>query len=276
MARATIYPKIAGIYKFTNKHNNKVYIGKSVDLSKRLIIHKNTRLKSRRQTYFEHAIIKYGWDSFTLDILETFPEFDKKREEDKIFLLKRESYYISEYKSTDKAYGYNLCEYSNDNTGRSLTEEHKEKIRIANTGKKMSLESIEKTRAAHLGVKLSEEHRKKLSQSKIGKKRGPHSEEHKEKLRQANLGKKMSLESREKMRQANLGKKLPDWHKEKLRLARLGVSPSLETVEKIRKGNLGRKHSPESIEKMRQAKLGKKKKPKLEENEQHFDTTTDL
>lgn len=53
-------------------------------------------------------------------------------------------------------------------TGRKLTEEHKEKLRLKNLGKKMSPEAIAKTRLAHIGSKRSQETCEKIRKSKIG------------------------------------------------------------------------------------------------------------
>lgn len=252
MVRTTEYLKMAGIYKVTHNNSGKVYIGKSVDMSRRIVAHKNCKVGAKKRSYFHQAIMKYGWESFSVDVLESFPNLDKAKDNE--MLLQREAFYIKQYNSTDKKFGYNLCEYSNDGTGKPLSEEHKNKIRIANTGRVFPKEFGEKIRKLKLGKPFSEEHKNNLSLSKIGKKRGPHSESHKNKLREVNVGKKMSSESRYKMSQANLGKKLSDEHREKLRLSHTGVPLSEEHKEKIRNGNLGRKHSPEAIEKMRVVK----------------------
>ena len=259
MGRINYYENVAGIYKITCIVNNKVYIGKSVNITKRMNAHKNCKKPTNKKSYFHEAVLKYGWDSFNVEILEKFPDFDKKL--DSRMLLDRESFYIKEYNSTDKNFGYNLCSYSNDGTGKPLSEEHKEKIRISNSGKKHTQSAKDKVSKANLGRKFTPEHIEKLRQAKLGKKQGPHSPEHKEKLRQANLGKKMSLEARRKMSIANRDKVLPPEHKEKLRQANFGKSRSPETIEKIRIGNLGKKKKPwtnEQREKIKQTKLKNK------------------
>jgi len=258
MRNENVY-KFAGVYKITCLINNKSYIGKSVDISKRMNAHKNCKKPDQKMSYFHEAILKYGWDSFKIEILESFPVFDK--ENDNIKLLEREAFYIKHYKTFDKTFGYNLCEYSNDRTGKPLSEKHKEKLRITSSGKKHTQSAKDKVSKANLGKKLTLEHVEKIRQSKLGKKRGAHSEQHKEKLRQANLGKKMSLEARKKMSIANKGKVLPPEHIEKLRQANLGKSRSPETIEKIRIGNIGKKKRPwtdEQREKIKQTKLKNK------------------
>lgn len=53
--------------------------------------------------------------------------------------------------------------------GRSLSEEHKEKLAVSNRGQKRSSESRERMSAVRRGVKLSESHREALSKVRAGK-----------------------------------------------------------------------------------------------------------
>ena len=59
-----------------------------------------------------------------------------------------------------------------------------------NKGKQMSEEQKEKLRIAHTGKKLSEEHKKKIGDSQRGKHKPPLSDEHRKKLSEAHTGKK--------------------------------------------------------------------------------------
>lgn len=43
MGKHIIYPKAAGIYKLTCDNNGKIYIGKSINIRKRLESHKNCK-----------------------------------------------------------------------------------------------------------------------------------------------------------------------------------------------------------------------------------------
>jgi group I intron endonuclease len=266
------YYNCAGVYKITCMINDKSYIGKSVNILKRMNAHKNCKKPDQKMSYFHEAILKYGWDSFTVEILESFPVFDKQK--DNVKLLEREAFYIKKYRTTDKNFGYNLCAYSNDGTGRPLSEEHKQKLRIMSSGKTHTQSAKDKVSEANLGRKFTIEHREKLRRAKLGIKRGPFSEEHKEKLRQANIGKKMSLESRVKMSEANRGKVLKPEHIEKLRLANLGRPRTPETIEKIKLGNIGKKKKPwtdEQREKIKQTKI--KNKQLKKQNESTTNTT---
>jgi group I intron endonuclease len=252
------YPKEAGIYKLTCNINNKIYIGKSVNIYSRLAAHKWQGKNSNIKYYLQSVILKYGWDNFRVDILEIVDNFDKVR--DNNFLLERETYYIDLFESHNPDKGYNICKYSNDRSGVKHSEETKEKIRISKLGKKTG--------------PFSKESRENMRISALN--RPPRSDEHREKLRKANLGKKMSDEHREKLRKANLGKKMSDESKEKLRLLykdkpskRKNFKHSDESKEKIGRAVLGRKHSEESKERMSIAQTGiKNKRPGYKHSEE--------
>jgi hypothetical protein len=75
------------------------------------------------------------------------------------------------------------------NRGIPITEEQREKNRIAATGKKFSQEVIEKRSAKIRGQKRSEETKLKMSLASKGKPKGPMSEENKLKISQSTKGK---------------------------------------------------------------------------------------
>lgn len=86
-----------GIYKFTNKLNNKSYIGQSIHVERRFQEHLQTAQRSPK-TIFHKAINKYGVENFTFEILEycTEEELDMK-----------EVYYIEHF-NTLTPNGYNV------------------------------------------------------------------------------------------------------------------------------------------------------------------------
>lgn len=77
----------SGIYKWTNKLNGKVYIGSSVNLSKRLsnYYNYNNLIKFQQNMLIHKALLKYGYSNFSLEILEYCEPSD---------VIKREQYYI--------------------------------------------------------------------------------------------------------------------------------------------------------------------------------------
>lgn len=235
MGNYSKYPKQAGIYKITCNVNNKVYIGKAINIRDRINNHKNVKRKSKGMFYFQYALLKYGWESFSVDILEIVENFDKLRDNES--LLKREAHYIELFDSTNTEKGYNRCKFSTDATGIPCSQETKIKIGNANRGRFVSAETKEKLSVSHLGKIVSEETRKKMgdmsrgNQHRLGTK---HSEEVKRKMSESRVGKQHTEESKKKMR------------KPKVKRENLG------------KSFLGRKHSEETKEKMRQVKLKQK------------------
>ena len=168
----TEYTKEAGIYKLTCS-NGKIYIGKSVNLNKRLNAHKNSYKKPRSVNFLQNAITKYGWAAFNVEILETFKNFDKLKDND--YLLEREAYYIQLYESFNRDKGYNVCTFSNDMTGMTFSAETRERMK----GARHTPESKEQIRKAITGMKRSDESKAKM--------RKPKSKEHAENIRKAVL-----------------------------------------------------------------------------------------
>jgi len=94
MAIQPKYPTNAGIYKLTCSVNGKIYIGKAVNISSRMANHKYNGRKSIGRCFFENALIKYGWDSFNIEILEIFEDFDKNNDNHKLSIFQKEAEYI--------------------------------------------------------------------------------------------------------------------------------------------------------------------------------------
>jgi len=109
----------SGIYRFKNFKNGKRYVGSAVDLSNRLLFYYSpSKINSALQqgkSYICSAIIKYGLNNFSLEILE-YCEPDK--------LLIREKYYI------DLGTEYNIIKDPTipPMSGREHTNESKKKI----------------------------------------------------------------------------------------------------------------------------------------------------
>lgn len=206
------YSDKAVIYKLTCSTNGKIYIGKTINLKQRFQRYKNFGDKSKGRYHFQNAILKYGWDSFSFEILETF---DKTTSNDE--LLMRESYYIELFESSNRDKGYNICKHSVDRTGMKHSEESKAKMRL----RRHSEDSKKKISESCKGILRSEKTKTKMSES--AKKREC-SDETKDWLRTVNVGRICSDETREKLRQANKGK-----------------PRSKETVEKIRQTKLRKK-----------------------------------
>lgn len=83
-----------GIYKITNKINNKCYIGQSIHIEQRWQEH---LYKSSQCSLLKYALYKYGKENFIFEIIEECPQEN---------LNNREQYWISYYNSFND--GYNL------------------------------------------------------------------------------------------------------------------------------------------------------------------------
>jgi group I intron endonuclease len=239
-----IFLENVGIYKLTCNINNKVYIGKSVDLVKRISRHRNTEKGTKQTYYLQHAIKKHGWESFSVEILEYFKDFDKTNDLHKQLILDRETDYIELYDSINKSIGYNICKHSTDNTGRQHSEETKEKMRKAHLGKVFSEEHRKNISLSREGMKMSDEARIKMSESRKGI---PISEE----ARKNRIGKPRSEETKRKIGLASLGRKHTDESKEKIKLAATGRTHTKETMAKILEKRSWYKPTEETKEKMR-------------------------
>ena len=101
---------IGSIYLFVNKLNNKKYVGQTYNkYTDRWTSHKN----ATDTFYFHLALQKYGWDNFDKYVIEqsnfclNTPE---EIESLKKWLNSRETYYIKQFNSNNKKFGYNLTE----------------------------------------------------------------------------------------------------------------------------------------------------------------------
>lgn len=107
--------KICGIYKITNTVNGKVYIGQSIHIKQRWKGHKKDAFWEKGANYdypLYKAMRKYGYENFEFEVLEECPKED---------LNNREQFYIQQYQSSKRKYGYNQ-------TLGGDTKEHTQKL----------------------------------------------------------------------------------------------------------------------------------------------------
>jgi hypothetical protein len=139
------------------------------------------------------------------------------------------------------------------NRGMFVSEETRQKIRLANLGKKQSPETIAKRSASMTGkgyggrpagFKHSEATLAKMRAARIGR---ALSAETREKVRLANLGKKHSAETRAKMSAAHMGNTYGTGGK--------GLKRSEETRARMSAAQTGRRHTDETRAKMRASAL---------------------
>jgi group I intron endonuclease len=115
-------PKISGIYIITNLIDNKVYVGYSENIAKRLTMHKsNLRGNYHVNNHLQHAFNKYGEKNFIFELLE---EYSKE------FLISMENWWVNMLHSFDRSYGYNIQPTGNDKV-RTFSKETREKMSIS-------------------------------------------------------------------------------------------------------------------------------------------------
>lgn len=117
--------KICGIYCIENLVNGKKYIGLSRNIFQRFNRHKNS-LNGGYHTneHLQSAWNKYGENNFSFSIIEVCNEDELKN---------KEIYYIKEYNTQNRKYGYNKT--SGGDGIKNLSEECAEKISISESKK---------------------------------------------------------------------------------------------------------------------------------------------
>ena len=164
-----------GIYKITSP-NNKVYIGRALNLSDRYS--KYRRLECKRQPKLYNSLKKYGFEAHKFEIIE---ECNLEQ------LNEREVYYKQlELNKVNEDWNKVLFLQLIDSKGGCKREETKRKIGEGNRGKIVSKESRLKMSESHKGKKASILTREKMSKVR---KDVPKSEEHKQNISKANKGK---------------------------------------------------------------------------------------
>lgn len=113
------------VYKYTSP-SGKVYIGQTCRERKRRneFLRKDGRYT--RGSFIEEARKKYGPENFRYEVLFSIEGNDK--EEVVKVLNYWEEYYISEYNSTDRRFGYNMAKGATCNVGIVLSDESRKRL----------------------------------------------------------------------------------------------------------------------------------------------------
>jgi group I intron endonuclease len=128
---------VGTIYRHVYNVDGRSYIGQTIGIYERTKTHK----RSKDDTHFHRAVRKYGWESFTTEILH--------ENIDTMYLDEWEMYYISKYDTFGKN-GFNMTAGGSGIRGYRHTEEHKQHLseRMKGTnnpfyGKKHSQKTLE-------------------------------------------------------------------------------------------------------------------------------------
>ncbi len=169
MSRKRIH---TGIYCFQNLINGKRYIGQANNVERRLYEHEYHLLRGTDKCLaLQNAVNKYRIENFEVSILESCePEL----------LNEREVFYINQFQSNNRKYGYNLSSGGDSGLiGYSPSQETRDKISKAKLEKhwKMSDKQKQQISNFNLGKVVSEETKAKMSKNNyrywLGKKMPP-------------------------------------------------------------------------------------------------------
>jgi hypothetical protein len=202
---------MAYTYKHIRKDTNEVfYIGIGSDKH-----YNRAHRKSRRTKHWTNIVNKCDYE---VEIIEDNLTWEQACE--------KEKYWIKFYGRKDLNEGnlVNMTDggegsinpsvelrklWSEQKTGRILSDETKQKMGMAKRGIKQSETHIQKLSEARKGRIVSDETKQKMSISHIGKEMKPFSEEHKLRLSKSLSGRIQSEEQKRKISEANKGKKKP-------------------------------------------------------------------
>lgn len=116
------------LYKITNLINNKIYFGKTNNITKRWSKHKYAaKNKSKNDfSYLHRSMLKYDYNNF---VIEKLLEFDTEKE-----VFDAETTFIKKYGSKNSEIGYNLTFGGEGSSGYKHTSENKKKMSILKQG----------------------------------------------------------------------------------------------------------------------------------------------
>lgn len=110
--------RITGIYKITNQTNDKVYVGKSVDVLTRWKDHEFRLQKGTHyNVHLQKSWNKYGELSFKFEVIEVC---------DKKLLKEREIHWMGVFNSLKPEWGYNIADESKETKDKHLNNKNSE------------------------------------------------------------------------------------------------------------------------------------------------------
>lgn len=189
--------KISGIYKITHRSTGMKYIGRSIDIHRRVKEHKlggNGRIAE--------AIANCGWGAFILDVVEECGT-EQMREKEILWIKKEDCIHPK---------GFNLLSAGGD--AKNTSDETRRKMSVSHTGKKQPADVVAKRIASRLaseigkGYQLSPEtiEKREATKKANGSNGWKWSEAQKAAKSEQMKGKKASDETRKKLSDAHMGK----------------------------------------------------------------------
>lgn len=219
-----------GIYFIICLIDNKRYVGRSVNIKRRLREHRTSLIaQNHKNKHLQNAWNKYGESNFVfapyLYCSEESAIVEEQKQLDILFLQPDKTFNISkdailgpseaQHRTAISEAGKKRPPISEETRAKLkaararkvFTEEERAKISAASKGRAHTEETRNKLSKAAKGRKLTEEHKKKISEA--GKRRVV-SEETKNKIAEKATGRKASEETRKKLSDLRKGKPLSE------------------------------------------------------------------
>jgi group I intron endonuclease len=212
-----------GIYAIRNLINGKTYIGQSLHIVARMNAHRRKLIRGlHHSAHLQNAFNKDGKEKFAFFHIEIVNNQEK--------LVEREQFWMDLLKTNDKRFGYNNGNAGFSTwSGRSFTEDHKDKISKSSKGRIVSEETRNKIRLSNTGKKHTEETKLKFRQVFKGRKGHPPTEENRRKISLRLRGTRLSDEHRKKLSDSHKGYRHTPEQKAKISTSLLGIKRSEET-----------------------------------------------
>ena len=263
----------SGVYKITNKINNKIYIGSAKLFKVRASQHLSSLEKQKHQNkHLQASFNKHGSDAFLFEVLEVVKG-------DKLQRTQREKELLDEQIILNKwDECYNISKNPIQKEGSwSKTPEETRKLLSENSKKLWQNKEYRENHCQQMkklwqnpahkekmcllttGQKRTEETKRKISEANKGKFVGRKiTELTKQKIALSTKGHKVSDNTKLKISAANKGKKRTEKTKKKISIIQIGKRASEETKRKMSDAHRGRQFSKESRKKMSEARKGYK------------------
>lgn len=155
------------VYRWVNSINNKTYIGSSVNFTVRLYKYYSLKHLSKSKTPIHNALLKYGFNNFSLEILEYCEEgVNPVLREQYFFELLKPHYNILE--KAGSLLGFRHSENTLKKFAiREVSEETRKNLSLAAKGRILTEEDRKKISSKRKGIQLSDVTRKKISLSAV-------------------------------------------------------------------------------------------------------------
>ncbi len=177
------------IYKITNIYNKKVYIGQTKNQVTRKYQHfYDLRNNKHKNQYLQNSFNKHGEKEFTFEVIEecNYENVDE-----------RERYWIKQYNSTNRKYGYNIEE--GGCATKTLSQFTRNKI--SKKARERFQNPLERQKASEKAIKRFQDPKERERLSQINKGR-VHNDEFRMKISQIHKGRKRPKSTRDAISKA--------------------------------------------------------------------------